>query len=312
MPEFDNEFADWLLSAVEEESASRPRTLQKTLGPSSVGGCREFIRATVAGDPGIPERPRGIDAAWVGTVGGDALEEIFARRLGAKVQVPFRVTLPRTGLVVVGSGDAVFVDKNMVIDLKSKDGFTEVEKDGASLENLVQLSVYILAGVQMGLLTEGAEGRLVYWDRRGVDKVLKALVLTYDAALRFIDIAETRLLEVQDVIERGSPEEARWGLRDKSPSLCHYTQCPFRAACWGDSEHRPTGAIEGEDEIALVTAYIRARAEEKGATAWKASAKEDLRPIAGGITPKIEAEGVPENDGWIVTWRGNTLNVTPA
>lgn len=319
----DEEFGAKLDGAVAAAEAARPRTQQKTLGPSSVGGCREYIRATVAGDPGIPERPRGVDPAFIGTVVGDALENIFEQYLGATTQIQCKVTLPRSGLVIAGNSDAVFVDANIVTDLKGCDSFAEViydlkrhgflnpKRSGKYFKYAVQIAIYVLALVQAGILEQGATARLVFFERSGKAKKFLVIPLEWDALMKAIDLAEDRLGDVVRVLNAGSPEPARWGLRDQEPSLCFYTQCPFRIACWGDSEHVPTGEITGENEIQLIEDFIVAREDEKGVKARRANIKEELRPIAGGITPKIVAPGVPDNDGFILSWRNDTPYVTP-
>jgi hypothetical protein len=145
MPELvrDEELEQELLSAVLAAQGRRPRDKQIELGPSGVGGCREYIRATMAGDPRLPEVEWKAEA-WIGTIGGDALEEIFEQELGALVQQRITTTLPRTGLVVSGNSDLIFLKKNQLGDLKSKDGFESVLHDGPSLEHLIQVSVYVL------------------------------------------------------------------------------------------------------------------------------------------------------------------------
>jgi len=245
--ELDEVLAHRLLDAVLADQGSRPRDQQREIGPSGLGGCREFIRATMAGDPMLESNTWKAEA-WIGTVGGEALETIFERELGALTQQRITCVLPRTGLVVSGSSDLIWVEDNMLGDLKSKDGFETVKKEGPSLDNLIQVAIYVLGLVQRGVLTEGASARLVYWDRSGATKEFLVIVVEWEAILRFIEICEQRLEEVveaQDALEAGDLSY-RHRLRDKKPAYCMSPKvmCPFRQACWEGSEWWPTDKLE--------------------------------------------------------------------
>lgn len=292
----DPEFAQYLLDAVIAAQNDRPRDKQRAIGPSGLGGCRELIRATMAGDVG--DDPVGWKlAAWVGTVGGDALEALFGDKLGALTQRPVTTTLPRTGLVVAGHSDAIFVGQNICSDLKSKDGFEKIEAMDESdiFENIVQICVYTLGLVQDGTLKEGATARLVYWDRSGNEPHFIAVPISWEGILRYVDIAEQRLLEVlaaQDRLEAGDLE-ARHGLRDKSPSFCfsQKVQCRFRYACWEGSEWMPEGKIDHPDDVRNVELYVEARETAKRKGDLQKQVREDLRGVQGKTA-----------DGWVVSW----------
>jgi len=303
----DRQLADFLNNEVASWDNERPRSQQVTLGPSELGGCREFIRATVAQDPGLPET--GFKAAaFMGTAVGDMIERIFGERLMAILQREVSIQMGRTGITVAGSADAIIpptVSKRvakgsrvfeilaggLVLDIKSKDGLAEIEKYGASLENLIQISVYLVGAVAEGLLSKDSYGVLLYVDRSGSTKRFTTITIDYDEATRWIDLAEERLMDVDEVLAKGSPEEDRWALRDKSPAWCFAVQCPFRENCWGGSEHRPTGQITHPDELEAVSRYVTARDLEKQAIELKAAANKSLAGVAG-ITP----------DGTTVSW----------
>jgi hypothetical protein len=224
----DEELEAELLDAFNSWSGDRPRNAQRTLGPSSLGDCRELIRATIAGDEGIPERPRGLDGAAIGTIVGDALEGIFEARMGVQTQVPVTI----------------------------------------------------------------------HYDRAGVDKKFVAFSIPWEDVLGYIDIAEERLTQVFDVLDAGSPEESRWGLRDQEPGTCFYFQCPFRLNCWGGADNWvPSGTITTADGTNAVAEYIRARKDEKDAIAYKREARENLRGIQGVTHEKIDGLN------WAVSWK---------
>jgi hypothetical protein len=282
MPELvrDEELEQELLSAVLAAQGRRPRDKQIELGPSGVGGCREYIRATMAGDPRLPEVEWKAEA-WIGTIGGDALEEIFEQELGALVQQRITTTLPRTGLVVSGN----------------------LLHDGPSLEHLIQVSVYVLGLVQQGVLDKGASARLIYWDRSGTTKSFLAAVIEWDAILRFIDLCEQRLeqvVEAQEALDEGDLTYRHF-LRDKKPAYCASPKvmCPFRQACWGGSDWWPDGKIEDAELVAAAERVYAGRQMQKAGEELVRIAKAELDGI-NGTTPT----------GLSVGWSGTRLNVT--
>lgn len=301
----DRALADWLLNVVVDWDNNRPRSKQVTLGPSELGGCREYIRSIVENEPGLPETGFRA-AAFMGSAVGDYLESVFVDAAAAITQLEIVCQLTRTGIVVAGSSDAIIpptvvdipntvlkevIAGGLLLDFKSKSGLATVEREGASLEHLVQLAAYLVGAVQMGVCPPTTTGALVYVDRGGNDKRFTTVSMDYEEALRWVDLAEDRLMDVQEVIARGSLEEDRWALRDKSPSWCFAVQCPFRENCWGGSEHRPTGRIEHPDELEQVRRYVVARDDEKDAQSRKADANRSLVGVTG-ITP----------DGTTVSW----------
>lgn len=294
----DPQMEEELLDAFNSWSSDRPRDQQKKLGPSSLGDCREKIRATIAGDEGIAERPRGLDAASIGTIVGDSLEEIFEGRMGLATQVPIRIVLEKLGITVEGHSDMVWLERNSLYDLKSKNGLAETLREGASLQNVIQISAYTIGAVQSGKLLEGATASLVYYDRSGTDKTFLVFTLTWEEILGYMDVAIARLQQVFDVLEAGSPEESRWSLRDMEPGMCFYTQCAFRMNCWGGADNWvPPGVIETPDGIARVETYVRARKDAKDGVAYQREAREGLRGVEG--VTKVKIDGVH----WVVSWK---------
>jgi len=296
--ELDTQLGDRLLWAVNQWSGARPRNSQVTLGPSSLGGCREYIRATLAEDEGTTDgTERGLDGANIGTLLGDALEEIFESELGFLRQVNTQTRFDQLGLTVAGNADLVDPQANWVGDLKSVDGLEEVRRQGPSLKYLIQVSVYTFGLVQLGVLADGeARASLLYYDRSGSDKTFLVYTISWDDILGYVALAEQRLRDVIAAIEAGSPEEMRWSLRDEEPSFCHYIKCPFRLNCWGGSEWVPGGTIESQAGIAAVDSYVRARQAAKDAEAWKKEAREGLRGRAG--------IAITETGQWAVSWKG--------
>lgn len=291
-----------LLAALVVHENQRPRSLQMKLGPSELGGCREFVRNVMVGAPvqGNSEWPT---AAVVGTLLGEHLEAVARDSLGALTQLPVTTMLPN-GLVVSGTADMVFPERNLLADVKSKVGLSDVRKEGPSLENCVQVSIYVLGLVQMGVLTEGASASLLYVDRGGTEQVLYEVTLEWDRIEYFIQVVVDRIadvLDAQEHIDKGEVEYAR-ALRDKTPPFCYSPRvmCPFRDLCWEGSEWVPDEVIEDDDIIAVIEQFVRVRDQYNSAAADRSQLRERLRGVSGR-TPS----------GYSVNWATeNTLYVT--
>jgi hypothetical protein len=282
-----------ILAALVRTEKKRPRSTQVTLGPSELGSCREYVRNVLAGAP-QQESDVWPTAAVVGTLVGEYVEEAAAKHLGAITQKSITTQLPN-GLIVTGTADMIFPDRNQLADCKSKDGLWGVQHEGPSLENLIQVSLYTLGCVQNGYLTEGAEAVLVYVDRSGETQTLYEVTIGWEEILNFVDVCVDRLndvLDAQEHIDAGEVEYAR-ALRDKTPPFCYSERvlCPFRDLCWKGSEWVPDTEITDAETIENVAQYVAARGDEAGAKARRAELKERLRGVSG-MTP----------EGYSVTW----------
>ena len=289
-------YAERMLAALKAHEAAKPRSKQVRLGPSELGGCREYVRNVMVGSP-MQESDVWPTAAVMGTLAGAHLEAVAAEHLGALTEVPVTATLPN-GLKVSGHADIVIVEENAVLDAKSKDGLSGVRREGPSLENLIQISVYTVGLVQAGVLEPGATAHLIYVDRSGNEQELYEVSLDWETILTFIDKCVDRLdevVQVQEYIDQGDVSYAR-SLRDKTPPFCYSPKvmCPFRDLCWKGSEWKPDERISDEQTISDVELYDRLRGEIKAATEVKDKVRERLMGV-NGVTP----------GGLSVTWAGS-------
>jgi hypothetical protein len=249
-----------VLSALEQWDNNRPRSRQKLLGPSSLGGCREYIRATIAGDPQV-NVPGMKLAAFIGTAVGDKMEEALAETIGATTQGQVKLTLPRTGIVVAGSYDAR-LNRKELIDLKGRDGLAETERDGAPFKECVQISVYLVGLIEAGEMDEDGIAVLVYFDRSGKEKRFWTKAINLDHARSYIDAAEDRIIDdIAPALEQGLPSNETAHLRDMPESWCFHTKCPFYAGCW--TGYMPERTSTDPRRWKAAMDYVRARAERK-------------------------------------------------
>ena len=287
--------ADRLLEALKAFETAKPRNQQVRLGPSELGGCREYVRNVMVGSP-MQDADEWPTAAVVGTLLGEHLEKVAEEYMGALTEVPVTATLPN-GLKVSGHADIVLIEDNACVDAKSKDKLHTVMREGPSLENLIQISVYTVGLVQAGVLSEGATAHLIYVDRSGEQQVLHEVELDWETILGFVDKCVDRLeevVQVQDYIDQGDTQYART-LRDKTPPFCYSPKvmCPFRDLCWKGSEWVPDEVIEDPEVIEAVHSYVTVRDEMKGLTEVKSDLRDQLMGVVG-MTP----------DGYAVTWSG--------
>lgn len=279
------EFGEMVMAGITDWQQNAPRTRQSTdrvLGMSEMGGCREYIRATIAGDPKT-DSGRVKWAAFLGTATGDFIENIL-KGMGFDTQEDVSVTLERTGVTVKGHLD--LRGKNMVGDLKSKNGIEEVKRDGPSFKNKAQIAGYLMGLVQEGKIDEDGTGHLIYFDRSGGTNEIYTWSCTVEMARKILDAVEDRLVDVQNALASGLTQSY---LRDEPESWCYAVDCPFYKACWDG--YTPTGKIEHPRQLDAVQRLVAARAEEKAQKELREGARRDLAGVEG-VTP----------DGTTVRW----------
>lgn len=290
--------AEQIMLAAGEFDQNRPRTVQGMaggLGFSDLGGCREYIRASVVGDERhYPAHPLKLPA-FVGTWGGEGIEKAMAWKFGeaVKTQLTLRLDLG-DGIVIQGSSDIIWLGQNAVIDLKSKAGLADIRREGPSEKEWIQISGYLVACIQTGLLDQSATAHLIYWDRSGSDPKAHAATIDYELALFYLSIARERLEAVAVAIEQGIVQSY---LRDMPESWCFAVGCPFYYQCWDG--YMPTNEITDPNLIEAVAKFAQARDDEKAMTSLKAERRELLRQSNGAGEIHYVEGRTPD---WIVKW----------
>lgn len=345
----DADLEQRMLEAVIADRNDQPRSKQLQAGPSSIGFCRELLRNTLFPDPNVPLEPESswATAAHVGSVMGDDLERVFGNRIDALTQQRVTALFSDLGLQISGAIDLLFLNRNVISDLKSTDDMGgmlySLEKNASIIDTLlsiwregllyqknietpdggyeltevmvsklsklhyyVQVAIYVAGAIQAGVLTEDAEGRLVFYDRAGSFQEFVAVVLTNEELRMFFDIAQRRIEQVIDAQEAfeatgGNPAVIAH-LRDQPPSFCFSkkVQCPMRMVCWMGSEWTAENQITSPEIIAAVDRYEAGRDMATLGDRMKRAAREDLREVQG-VLP----------DGRMVSWTrgGSSINV---
>lgn len=304
----DHVLEEALLAAVIADQNARPRSKQRLVGPSEIGGCRELVRAKIfePEDQFLPDT-HWHTAAHVGTVMGDDLERIFGERLGAQTQKRVTAYLDKIGLSISGAIDMIFIRNQVVCDLKGTGAFGSLSYEGGvKLDYYIQISVYVWGLVQAGILQPGASGRIVYYDRVGGEQSFIAVVVPWEAVLNYVELAQRRMQEILDAqaaIEAGQLSMAH-ALRDHVPSFCfsEKVQCPRRMHCWGGSDWAPL-EVHDDAELYLATVdYIAGRRLENRGKAMK----EQSRALLKGVEGHVVAGDQP---GGLVGWKNGRISV---
>lgn len=293
---------DGLLTFDNNRARSRTKDA-RMLGMSDLGGCREYMRATIAGDPKEPERELKW-AAFVGTALGDYVEMAMGGVAGVKTQHWISVTLPTSGIVVSGNSDVIH-GRNRLIDLKSKDGLDSVIDEGPSYQQWVQVSGYLVGLVQAGEMDAvGSTATLLFLDRSGGQGRPLAFTITYRQAMSYLEDADERL---EDVAKALATDRSQGELRDQPESWCFYVGCPFYSACWGE-EYQGQGVIDAPQHIAAMQQYDRGRALKKKADQMMKEAKTNLGAFLEAEPPQGEGGGFRLK--WTLSQRGGFISRT--
>jgi hypothetical protein len=244
----------------------------------------------------------------------DMLGEAVITQEKVTVEIPIPTSAdgstPPQIITVSGSLDALFKDIlgdgiPDLIDFKTKDGVGVTRAEGPSFKECAQISGYLLACIRKGLLDERSMAHLVYIDRAGNDKHPWVYTITYEDAVRFLEMVGQRLYEVAAAITAGVSQTY---LRDMPESWCYHTGCPFYWQCWDG--YAPTDEITNVAALAAMEMYDQGREMAKLADAYKRQAKAYLNPDPDDIEHRIEGVGPT----WTLRWtdRAYSWGVAPS
>lgn len=279
----------------------RPRSQQKGLGMSDLGGCRKHAGYKLHGQP--PEKPSGSVQAVIGTAVHDTAD------------VALRMMR-----------DAGIIPADSVINEEVKFGGLLGHPD-----------LYV-DGILRDIKTIGYDAQLTSYQMNGPPKRHMWQVMTYAAALILTDrpvrtvqidylvrdsgnswlwegpfdygIVREAMLWLQ--IVRETPLE--WLARDYAPDSVQCKHCPFFNACWDghvlDRDERSVLLVEDGDAVAWAVKLEKARAQVKAAKEDEARAKgalDALRPNTEG-RGEVQLDGYPKLLRWTVSHRKNLDN----
>jgi len=283
------ELGEAVINAVADWQANSPRTQQRTLGMSQIGGCREYMRATLAGDPKMKGAPLKWPA-YLGTAVGDHIERIL-QSYGFATQEDAELTLRIfDDFTITVKGHLDIRGPNMIGDLKTRNELAEVRREGPPFKEKAQLAGYVMAKYDEGVLDEDGIGSLIYLDRSGGDSTAFTWTLTVPQARLILAAVVERIRDVVRAMDAG---ESQGYLRDEPESWCKAVGCPFYNGCW--TGYEPSGAIEHPEEIRKVAEFVEAREADVEAAAIRKAKRAALEGVEG-----VVAEGPLK--GTVVRW----------
>jgi len=276
-----NDLLQELQDAIAGNEASAPRTMQSRegiLGPSDIGFCRQ--RAVLVTRQVTPTNDVPNWAATVGTAIHNQVEAAFKKAhpnwlLGSIDKIKVSATLP-SGAVISGHPDIVIPERNMVLDIKTVDGFEWTIRNGPSASHKYQRHLYAMGLIEAGIL-DGSKPVLVgnvYYDRSGKKQTPILYVDEMDP-----DLTGEIDSWVHDVIY--AVQNGEDSARDIAAAVCQQI-CQFFTACRGSL---PTSdeqeAITDDYLLSAISMYVDGREQEKRGSAMKKEASTILNNVNG-------------------------------
>jgi hypothetical protein len=159
----------------------------------------------------------------------------------------------------------------------------------AKLHYFCQVATYVKGAIQAEILSEGAEGRIVFYDRAGDYQGFVAIEISAEEIELFYDIAQVRIQQVvaaQDFLDKGADlgqMQKVFSLRDQAPSFCFSPKvlCPLRMRCWGSYEPSEDQLITSAELVSAADRYEEGRRLAKLGDGMKRAAKADLKGVSG-------------------------------
>lgn len=264
------------LAAFMAESPRSKQSADGILGPSDIGFCRQKAVLTIKQIPETDNPPRW--SAAVGTAIHNYVEQALKDRwpswmVGSVDGVETTTLLP-SGVEIKGHPDVIVPNDNLVLDIKTVDGFAWVRRQGTSLQHKYQRHLYAMGLVQMGILSE--KNLLVgniYLDRSGKEPNPYIIIEEFDPTLT----AEIDSW-IDDVIYAVKHNED--SSRDVAPPVCERI-CSHFTYCRGGLPDYDAEMIEDDELIHAVEMYVQARDMEKEAAEIKKEAQSRLAGVSG-------------------------------
>ena len=269
-----------IMSALDFNNSTDDRTLQSRegrLGPSDIGFCRN--KAVLVTRQVKPTDEKSMWAANVGTAIHNYVEAALKKShpdwlMGSIDKTVVEAELP-SGVRIGGHPDILIPEYNMVIDIKTVDGFGWTKKNGPSLSHRYQRHLYAMGAMQQDILQpEGLMVGNLYFDRSGKEKVPLLFIEPYEDHLTFE--IDNWIGDVIYAVENGEDSA-----RDVAAPQCAQI-CEFFTICRGGTlPSNESQLIEGPDQIKAIDMHVEALRLEKEAKELKGAAREILDGING-------------------------------
>lgn len=247
------------------------------LGPSDIGFCRQKAALMTRGVSSTDKTSKW--AAAVGTAIHNYVEAALKEShpdwiMGSIDDLVVTAVLP-SGAEISGHPDIVIPYKNMVLDIKTVDGFEWVKREGTSQQHKYQRHLYAMGCLRAGLFAPDQPVMVgnVYFDRSGKRKEPIVLIEEMDPTLT--DEIDSWIQDVIYAVKQG--EDAS---RDIPAAVCERI-CTHFTACRGSLETYESDIIEDPMTIDAISMYVEGRELTKQGDEMKKAAQTRLIGING-------------------------------
>ncbi len=266
------------LKAYDTASERSQQSRDGILGPSDIGFCRQKAALVTRGIQPTDEKK--MWAAQVGTAIHNYVEAVLKQQhpdwlLGSIDNLYVTAYLPSEARIG-GHPDIVIPSENMVLDIKTVDGFEWVNRNGTSDSHKYQRWLYATGCLQEGILDSSKPvyvGNL-YFDRSGKEQDPILLMEEYTPELA--DEIDQWITDVMYAVT--NREDAA---RDIAPSVCAKI-CEFFTVCRGNLPvHEGQEFTDDKDLRTAIRMVVEAQGLEKRAKQLKAEGKRALMGFNG-------------------------------
>lgn len=272
---------DTILEAMSQYETHSPRTRQARegiLGPSDIGFCRQ--KAVLVTRQVPPSDKVSHWSAAVGTSVHNYLEAAFKTHnpdwlAGSIDKLKVTATLP-SGVQISGHPDLVLPKENMVLDIKTVNGFEWTKRNGPSQSHLYQRHLYAMGLIQSGTLDSSKPVYVgnVYFDRSGKQTEPLLFIEEYDD-----DLTAAIDTWVGDVIYAVANGED--SARDVAAAVCEQI-CEFFTVCRGGlATYDEQEVITDKYLLDAIDMYVEGRDMERIGKQKKSEANERLSGVNG-------------------------------
>lgn len=245
------------------------------LGPSDIGFCRQKA-ALVTRQVQPTDARASIWSAGVGTAVHHFVEDILRGTFPDWIIESERVTavLPN-GAEISGTPDIIIPEWNMVLDIKTVDGFAWVKREGTSQNHKYQRFLYADGACRAGHLDRDKPVWVanVYFDRSGKEATPHVEMEEIDWSM-----ADSISEWLDDVIYAVKNDED--AQRDIPSGICEKI-CEFYTACRGGLPAEDSEYITDPETIAAIDMYVEGRNIKSQATKMMDAAKAVLTGVNG-------------------------------
>jgi hypothetical protein len=272
---------DEIMTALDTFDNASPRSQQArngVLGPSDIGFCRQKAVLVTRGVP--PTDAVSHWAAAVGTAVHNYLEAALKTShpdwyMGSIDHLRVTAVLP-SGAEISGHPDIVIPDKNMVLDIKTVNGFEWTKRNGPSTAHKYQRHLYAMGLVRDKVLTDTQDLYVgnIYFDRSG--KHTDPLIFIEKFSNDLTAEIDTWVQDVVYAVKNGEDSA-----RDIPAAVCEQI-CEFFTACRGGLEtYDEQEVITDKYLLDSIDMYVEGRDLERQGKQMKSEANEKLTGING-------------------------------